>query len=206
MLFLEKILKKKSHSNSIPERHVSFDSSLIDLSSIEQINPPKTTPKSQYVLLDWDNRQSLLNFIQTIELTNNPSTMSIEQLQQLITRYNHIHIFNSITDLILTMNKEQHRISLCYLYIDRLYYSNLPYTIPFSQSHLIADNINLNQILYNIEKIAIQLGVKIDRHINNFSLSKLSTKQRKSILNQQSLFLASKIPYNTFRHTSAYTQ
>jgi hypothetical protein len=206
LLFLEKILKKKSHSNSIPERHVSFDSSLIDLSSIEQINPPKTTPKSQYVLLDWDNRQSLLNFIQTIELTNNPSTMSIEQLQQLITRYNHIHIFNSITDLILTMNKEQHRISLCYLYIDRLYYSNLPYTIPFSQSHLIADNINLNQILYNIEKIAIQLGVKIDRHINNFSLSKLSTKQRKSILNQQSLFLASKIPYNTFRHTSAYTQ
>ena len=125
--------------------------------------------------------------------------MSIEQLQQLITDHNHIHIFNSITDLIFTMNKEQHRISFCHIYIDRSYYSN---TIPLSQSHLIADNINLNQTLYNIEKLAILLGVKIDQQINKFLPSRLSTKERKSILNQHSLFLASKIPYNTFRHTS----
>ena len=124
--------------------------------------------------------------------------MSIEQLQQLITDQDHIHIFNSIIELILTMNKEQNPISFCHLYID----SNLPFT----QSLLIADNINLKQALYSIEKIAILLGVKIDQHRNYFSIARLSTKQRKSILNQHSLFLTSKIPSNTFRHTSAHTQ
>jgi hypothetical protein len=132
--------------------------------------------------------------------------MSIEQLQQLITHHNHIHVFNSITDLILTMNKEQHRISLCHIYIDRLYYSNFPDNIPLSRSHLIADNINLNRMLYNIEKLAILLGVKIDQPINKFLPSRISTKQRKSILNQHLLFLASKLPSNTFRHTSVHTQ
>ena len=195
---LESILKEKSRSSSIRERHVSFDNSLIDLSSIEQINPSKTKPKPQYVLLDWHNRQSLLNFLRTTELiTKNLSNMSIEQLQQLITDQDHIRIFNSIIDLTLTMYKEQHQISFCNLYID----SNLSI-----QSHLIADNINLKQVLYSIEKLSILLGVKIDPHRNSFSFSRLSTKQRKSILNQHSLFLTSKIPSNTFRHTSAHTQ
>ncbi len=124
--------------------------------------------------------------------------MTIEQLRKLITNNNHIHIFNSIIDLILTMNKEQHHTSLCHIYIDPFYYSTIQGTISLSQSQLIADNINLNRSLYSIHKLAVLLGVKIDQSSNEILNEKISIKQRKSILNQQLLFIASKIPYNTF--------
>jgi hypothetical protein len=118
--------------------------------------------------------------------------MTIEQLRELITNNNHIHLFNSIIDLILCIKKEQTESFLCHIYIDPSY-------IPLSQSQLIADNINLNQAIYSIQKIASLLGVKISQSINEFLPE---TKQRNLILNQQSLFIASKIPYNTFYRTS----
>jgi len=132
--------------------------------------------------------------------------MTIEQLRKLITNNNHIHIFNSIIDLIFTMNKEQHHISLCHIYIDPFYYSTIQGTIPLSQSQLIADNINLNQALHSIQKIAVLLGIKIDQSFSENLSEKISTKQRKSILNRQLLFIASKMPYNTFGDTSIHTQ
>jgi hypothetical protein len=128
--------------------------------------------------------------------------MTIKQLRELITNNNHIHIFNSIIDLILTMKKEEHYKSLCHIYIDPFYYSTIQGTIPLSQSQLIADNINLNRALHSIQRIAGLLGVKLDQSTNEFLHEKILTKQRKSILNQQLLFLASKIPYNTFHNTS----
>jgi hypothetical protein len=194
-------MSKKSLINSMQERHVSFDQSLADLSSIERTSSQKVkseSNKQQYVLLDWNNRQSLLHFIQTTQLNQNPSNMSIEQLRQLITNNNHIYLFTSIIDLILTMNQT----SLCQIYIDPFYYSTIQGTTPFLQSQFIADNIDLNRALYSIQKMAILLGVKMNPSVNK----KISTKQRKTILNQQSLFIASKIPYNTCRDTSVHTQ
>jgi hypothetical protein len=132
--------------------------------------------------------------------------MTIEQLHQLITSNDHIHIFNSIIDLILSMNKEQHQTFLCHIYIDPYYYSTIQGTIPLSQSQLIADNINLNRALNSIQKMVSLLGVKIDQSTNEFLHEKISTKQRKAILNQQLLFIVSKIPYNTFRNKSIHTQ
>lgn len=202
LLFIDN-LSKTFLMNSIHDRHVSFDTNLIDLSSIERTNSQilkSKFTKHQYVLLDWNNRQSLLNFLnQTTKSTKNLSNMTVEQLHKQITNNNHIHIFNSIIDLTLTMNKEQHHTSLCHIYIDPYYYSTIQDTIPLSQSQLIADNTNINRALYSIEKLAVLLGVKIDQTI---IYEKITTKQRKSILNQQLLFLASKIPYNTFRNTS----
>jgi hypothetical protein len=124
--------------------------------------------------------------------------MTIEQLHEFIINNEDIHIFTSIIDLILSIDK--HQTFLCHIYIDPSYYSN---TIPFSHSELIADNVNLNQVIYSIQKIASLLGIKFDQNSSNEFLQE--TKQRKSILNQQSLFIASKVPYNTFYNTSIHT-
>lgn len=192
--------------NTIHDRHVSFDRSLIDLTSIEQSNSQILKSKSvkhQYILLDWNNRQSLLKFLnQTIASTKNLSTMSIEQLNEFITNQNHIHCFKSIIDLILTLTKEQDYLSLCHIYIDPIYYSTIENTIPLSQSKLIADNINLKHALYSIKNLVMLLGIKIDQSSNEYLHEKLSKEQRKLILNQYLLYLASKIPNNTFSHTT----
>ena len=158
------------------------------------------------MLLDWNNRQSLMNFIRTTKSTENLSTMTIEQLRELITNNDHIHIFNSMVDLILSMNKEQHQAVFCHIYIDPSYYSTIQGIIPLSQSHIIADNINFNRTLHSIQKMAMLLGVKIDQSLHEFLPEKPSRKQRQSILHQQTLFITSKIPYNTFRNTSVHSQ
>ncbi|CAF3071280.1 unnamed protein product [Rotaria sp. Silwood2] len=199
-------LKKKSYStnktsktssrNFLHEQHVNSDSSLINFSSIERTNSIHN--KKQYVLLDWNNCQSLSNFIRTTKLNKNLSNMTIEQLHELIIKHDHIHIFQSIIDLILSMNREERQKFLCHIYIDPYYYSTIQGTIPLFQSQLIADNNNLDHVLHSIKKIATLLGVKLDQSINKILHEKLSTKQRQSILNQHSLFIASKIPYNTF--------
>ena len=148
--------------DSIHKRHVNFDTSLNNLSSITKTKSDTTNHKKQYVLLDWNNPKSLLHFLQTTTSHKNLSNMTIKQLQNLISNNNDIHIFNSINDLMLMMTKEQNKISLCDIYIDPYYYyySITENIIPFSQSYLIADNINLNQNLYCIEKISILLGLK----------------------------------------------
>ena len=134
------LFQGKSLLNSIHDRHVSFDTSLIDLSSTEKTN--SQSHQTQYVLLDLNNRQSLLNFIRITQLTKNFSNLTIEQLQDLITNNKHIHIFNSIIDLTQTITKEQNHLSLCQIYIDPSYYSTISDSIPFSQSHLLAANTN----------------------------------------------------------------
>ena len=204
LLVGEDTFEKKSQSNSISGRHVNFETSSIDLSSIEQStsNKPKlTSHPPHYVLLNWNDRQSLLKFLHTTQSLHNISHLTIEQLRQEITMNTHIHLFQSISDLLLTMSKEQQRISLCQIYIDPSYYSTREGTTSFSQSRLIADNYDLNRTLYSIRKISNLLGIKIDQHTNEFSFENRSTKQRKSILSQHSLFLASKIPSNIFRHS-----
>jgi len=158
---------------------------------------------SKYVLLDWNNRQSLMNFIRTTNSNENLSNMTIEQLRKLLTKNDHIHIFNSIIDLIISMNKEQRQAFFSHIYIDPSYYSTIQGIIPLSQSQFIADNINLNRTLHTIQQMAILLGIKIDPSIKQ---EKISTKQRQSILHEQTLFIASKIPYNRFRNLSVHTQ
>ena len=187
-------LEKKSPSNSISVQHINFESSLIDLSSIEQSN----SHKPHYVLLNWNDRQSLHNFLQTTQLTRNISNLPIEQLRQQISNTPHIHLFDSIIDLLLTMTKNQHRLSLCQIYIDPSYYSTIEGAHPFSYSTCIADNTDLHCTLNSIRKLAILLGLKIDPDANEFSSENLSTKQRKSILNQHSFYLASKMPSNIY--------
>ena len=120
--------------------------------------------------------------------------MTIEQLQELIIKHDHIHIFHSIIDLVLSMHKEQHQTFLCHVYIDPSYYTTIPNTIPLSQSQLVADNMNLNQVLHSIERMAILLGIKFDQPTPRILLEKISAEKRKSILHQQSLYIASKIP------------
>ncbi|CAF0732317.1 unnamed protein product [Rotaria sordida] len=199
-------LKKKSYStdkiskissiNFLYKQPMNSDSSLINISSNERTN--SIYNKKQYVLLDWNNRQSLMNFIRTTQLNKNLSNMTIEQLHELIIHHDHIHIFHSIIDLICSMNKKERQEFLCHIYIDPFYYSTIQDTIPLFQSKLIADNINLDHVLHSIKKLAFLLGIKFDQSINKILPEKLSIKQRQSILNQQSLFIASKIPYNTF--------
>ncbi len=201
-------MSKRFLVKSVSERHASFDTSLVELSSMTQTNSSKVKFKPNqphYVLLDWNNRQSLLNFLQTIHHNQHLSNMPIEQLRQLITNHDQIHLFNSIIDLILTITKQQHRLSLCDIYIDPVYYSTIPDTVPFSQSYLMADNINLNRTLHNIQQIARHLGAKIDQSTKPFSFEKVSIKQRKSILNEQMRLITSKLPNHTFRHTSIHT-
>ena len=197
-------MSKKFSINSLHRQAAPIDSSLIDISSTEQTNS-QTLNSNQYVLLDWNNRQSLVNFIRTTEFNQNLSTMTNEQLHELITSHNYIHIFHSIINLILFINNEEREENFYRVYIDPSYYETIQGTIPFYQSHLIADNINLERVLRCTEKIAHLLGIKLDRSISKIFEEKLSTKQRKSILNQQSLFIASKIPYNTFHDTSVHT-
>lgn len=200
----ENTREKKSRSHSLSIRHVNFERSLIDLSSIEQSISHKANFLShspQYVLLNWNDRSSLLKFLHTTQSIRNISHLSIEQLRHQIITNTSIHLFQSITDLFLTLSKEQQRISLCQIYIDPSYYSTRYGTDPFSQSHLIADNYDLNRTLYSIRKISNLLGVNIDQHANDFSFENRSTKQRKSILSQHSLFLASKMPSNIFQHS-----
>ncbi|CAF3476278.1 unnamed protein product [Rotaria sp. Silwood1] len=189
---------KSSSINFLREQHIQNDSSSINFSSNERTKSIHN--KKQYVLLDWNNRQSLIDFIRTTKLNKNLSNMTIEQLHELIINHDHIHIFHSIIDLIVSMTKEERQKFLCHIYIDPSYYSTIQGTIPLFQSHLIADNINLDRVLHSIEKIAFLLGVKLDQSMNNILQEKLSIKQRQSILNQQSLFIASKIPFSTFVH------
>ncbi|CAF1052664.1 unnamed protein product [Rotaria magnacalcarata] len=196
-------MSKRFSINSLHKQNVPIDSSLIDLSSIEQTNS-QTINSNQYVLLDWNNRQSLMNFIRTTEFNQNLTAMTNEQLHELITSHNYIHIFHSIIDLILFINNEEHEENSYRVYIDPSYYGTIQGTIPFCESHLLADNINLKRVFRCTEKVAHLLGIKRDRSIRKIFEEKLSTKQRKSILNQQSLFIASKIPYNTFHNISVH--
>ncbi|CAF3370687.1 unnamed protein product [Rotaria socialis] len=196
-------MSKRFSINSLHKQDVPIDSSLIDLSSIEQTNS-QTVNSNHYVLLDWNNRQSLMKFIRTTEFNQNLRTMTNEQLHELITSHNYIHIFHSIINLILSINNKEHEENFYRVYIDPSYYGTIQGTVPFCESHLIADNINLKRVLRCTEKIAHLLGIKLDRSIRKSFEENLSTKQRNSILNQQSLFIASKIPYNTFRNSSVH--
>lgn len=193
------VLEKKSLSNSISARAMS----LIDLTSIEQSKSSSHSP--EYVLLNWNDRQSLLNYLQTTQHIRTISKLTLEQLHQQILTHSHIHLFDSIIDLLLTMTKDQHHISVCQIYIDPSCYSLDEITHPFSQSHCIADNGDLHSTLNSIQKLAILLGLKIELDVNEFSFENRSTKQRKSILNQHSLYLASKMPSNIIQHSSVPT-
>ncbi|CAF0995824.1 unnamed protein product [Adineta steineri] len=185
-------ISKLSSINSLHDRHVNFDSNSIDFSSSDEKKYEKlNSNKQHYAILNWNNRQSLLNFLQTVKPNQKFSTMTIEQLHEFINNNDHIHIFNSINELIYFINKENRFQTLFHqIYIDS------------SQSQLIADNLNLDHTLYSIKKIARLLGVKIDE----LSQEKSLTKHRKSLLNHQISFIASKLPYNTFRTTSTHTQ
>lgn len=197
-------LSKRFSIHSSPKQDITTSSSLIDLSSIEQVKSQNPRSK-QYALIDWNNRQSLLNFIRWTELFKNPSSMTIEQLHDLISNHDYIHIFHSITDLVLFISKEKGQLVLANVYIDPHYYSSIQGAIPYFQSQLIADNVNLDRALRSFKKISYLLGIKSDPYLNKILEEKISMKQQKSILNQQSLVNSSKIPYNVLNKTSVHT-
>ena len=71
---------------------MNFDTNSISLSSTEKksIQEIKSKHIEQfYAIIDWNNRQSLINFIRTIKMNINLSNMKIEQLQQLIINFDH---------------------------------------------------------------------------------------------------------------------
>ena len=182
------------------ERHVNFDSSAIDFTSIDRQNTSQTNhTEDYYALLNWNNYPSLVNFLRITKITKSFSSMTLEQLQQLVTNNEHIYVFNSINTLLLSLNKRHTQPKMAYLiYIDPTYYSALQGSYPWSQSRLIADNIDLTRTLRSIQYVVRSLGVTIDE----FSPKDISPKQRKSILNQQTSLIASKLPYST-RHASS---
>ncbi|CAF0831395.1 unnamed protein product [Adineta ricciae] len=190
-------LSKQSSNLSMGERHVNFDSSAIDFTSIDHKHTSQTNRTEEYyVLLNWNNYSSLINFFRTTKITKSFSSMTLEQLQQLVANNEHIHVFNSINTLLLSLNERQSQPKMTYLiYIDPTYYSALQGSSPWSQSRLIADNIDLTRSLSSIQYVVRSLGVTIDE----FLPKDISPKQRKSILNQQTSLIASKLPYST-RH------
>ncbi|CAF1595570.1 unnamed protein product [Adineta ricciae] len=190
-------LSKQSSNLSMGERHVNFDSSTIDLTSVDRKHTSQTNRTEEYyVLLNWNNYSSLVNFLRTTKITKSFSSMTLEQLQQLVTNNEHIYVFNSINTLLLSLNKRHSQLKMAYLiYIDPTYYSALQGSSPWSQSRMIADNIDLTRTLHSIQYVVRSLGVTIDE----FLPKDISSKQRKSILNQQTSLIASKLPYST-RH------
>ncbi|UJR35978.1 hypothetical protein I4U23_028719 [Adineta vaga] len=200
-------ISKQYSKTSLHERHVNFDSDTIDFTSTDQMNTSQVNyVEEQYVLLKWNDQQSLLNFLRTTKHKKSLSSMTIEQLQKLIINNEHIHIFNSINTLILSLNKlhSQHK-TIYSIYIDPTCYSTIQGIIPWSQSYLIADNINLTRTTHSIQHISQSLGINIDQTINKFSQKSTSKKQWKSILNEQALLIASQIPYSTFHPTTSHT-
>lgn len=135
----------------------------------------------QYVLLDWTNRRSLLDYLSTQYPKETLSSLSLKELQRRIEEIPSIHRFNSFAELF----RSQSSFQLGQIYIDRSFYSSIPSAIPLTQSSIIADTIHLPRAIEAIHLLARQLGVQIDPIT-------IDAHTRKSLLEQQSIYLSSR--------------
>ena len=206
--------KKSSSAHSLKgtsmhffqERNVQFDSSSsADLTSMDQPRGDQNNKESYlFALIDRDNRQSVQNFIRTLKLTENPLTMTDEQLADILSNHDGIKIVHSFVDLGLAIHHDGHPSHLCQTYIDPSFYSSISGSTPLSQSRLIADNLDLTRALHSIHTLCRQLGVKIDRFADQFLSKQIaahaaSSKKRHLILHEHSQLLASRMPHRTGR-------
>ena len=187
-----------SSRNSTRQRRTLLSSSVTKSSSMASSNTDRSKALERYVLLDWNNRQSLLEFLRTATSHRNLSDLTVTQLQELISDSRHLHLFDSIIDLML------HKASshLYQIYIDRSYHSTLPGMIPFTHSSVIADNLHLSQSIHATQILASRLTNNIDSSIDTFLSEQALTSKRTSIREQQSRFLASRLPKGAFYSAS----
>ena len=204
-------MPKKASMHFFQEQNVQVDpSSSSSSADLTSMNAPRSNEASYlFAVVDRANRQSVQNFIRTLKVTENLSTMTDEQLNDILNKHGSVKIVHSLVDLGLAIDHDGDRSHLCQTYIDPSFYSSVAGRIPFSQSRLVADNFNLTQALHSIDTLCSQLGVNIDR-LADHSLSKeiaahaASKKTRHLILQAHSQLLASQMPHRTGLPTRSF--
>ena len=199
---VEDELSASTSRTSTRERRTLFNSTVTEHSSIARSHSNRSNALERDVLLDWNDRQSLLTFLRTVTSHKNLANLTLSQLQELISNCGYLRRFDSVIDLMLRKSSTH----LHQIYIDRSYHTTLPGMIPFTHLSIIADNLDLSQALHATQILASRLTEKIDSSIDAFLCDPPLQSKRVSLRQKQSLFLASQLPTGTLYSSTELKQ